>query len=252
VVLEEQLLAVVNINVKKERKPLSEGEIKTLFFILNITAPVIKNANSYTSLHSELKYNVKRLKRIIDETTVALSSALELKDPYTAGHQKRVSKLASDIAKKMGLPDNVVESVCVAGMLHDIGKIYVPSEILSKPSKLSHPETSIIRTHPEVGYEILNSIEFPWAIADIVYQSHERLNGSGYPRGLKGDEILLESRILAVADVVEAMSSHRPYRASLGLDSAIAEIKKGAGVLYDSEVVKACLKLYNEKSFKFI
>jgi putative nucleotidyltransferase with HDIG domain len=162
-----------------------------------------------------------------------------------------VSRLSSAIAKAMGLDEDRTVGLRMAGDIHDIGKIYVPAEILSKPGKLTEIEFTIIKTHAQVGYDILKTIEFPWPIAQIVYQHHERMNGTGYPQGLKGEQILQEARILMVADVVEAMSSHRPYRPSFGTDKALQEILKNQGLLYDREVVEACHGLFERKSFKF-
>jgi putative nucleotidyltransferase with HDIG domain len=175
---------------------------------------------------------------------------VEVKDPYTAGHQRRVTDLARAIATEMGLKKNQIEGIRTAGVIHDIGKIIVPSEILTKPSQLTEAEFEIIKTHPKVGYDILRDKEFPWPIAQIVYQHHERMDGSGYPLGISGPEILMEARVLAVADVVEAMASHRPYRPALGLDKALEEISKGKGQLYDPEVVDACLKIFKEKRYE--
>lgn len=180
-----------------------------------------------------------------------LSSAMELRDPYTAGHQRHVADLACAIAEEMGLAPERVRGLRVAALLHDLGKaLYVPIEILSKPGKLTDLEMALIRQHPRAGYEILSKVNFPWPVADIVYQHHERLDGSGYPRGLRGEEILLEARILAVADVVEAMSSHRPYRPALGVEKALEEIREKAGKLYDPEVVEACLRVF-QRGFQF-
>jgi putative nucleotidyltransferase with HDIG domain len=180
-----------------------------------------------------------------------MSVTIEMRDPYTAGHQRRVSKLACAIAREIGLPETQIEGIRMAGEIHDIGKIYVPAEILSKPSKLTDIEFTIIKTHSQVGYDILKNIEFPWPIADIVVQHHERLDGSGYPAHLKGDAILLEANIIIVADVVEAMSSHRPYRPSHGIDKAIAEITQNKGILYDAAVVDHCVRLFRETNFSF-
>lgn len=190
----------------------------------------------------ELEDLAQRLHRSFSATVRALSSFVELKDPYTAGHQKRVSELAIAIAEEMGLSRDMIESIRIASSIHDIGKIIVPSEILNKPGKLLDIEMAIVRKHPEVAYNILKDAEMPDPIPEIVYEHHERLDGSGYPRGLKAEEIRLEARILAVADVVEAISSHRPYRAALGIDAASKEIKEGKDRLYDGQVVDACLK----------
>ncbi len=176
---------------------------------------------------------------------------IEMRDPYTAGHQRRVSKLSCAIAQDMGLPQEQIEGIRMAGDIHDLGKIYVPAEILSKPGQLTDIEFSIIRTHSQVGYDILKSIEFPWPLAQIIYQHHERLDGSGYPNNLKNGEILLEARIISVADVAEAMSSHRPYRPSHGMEKALKEIAQHRGRLYDAAVVDCCLRLFREKGFSF-
>jgi PAS domain S-box-containing protein/putative nucleotidyltransferase with HDIG domain len=195
------------------------------------------------------KESEDRLRRALEGMIQAMSVTIEMRDPYTAGHQHRVSRLSVAIAREMGLPEAQIEGIRMAGDIHDIGKIYVPAEILSKPGKLTEIEFTIIKTHPQVGYDILKNVEFPWPIANIVAQHHERLDGGGYPAGLKGDAVLLEARILIVADVVEAMSSHRPYRPSHGIDKALAEITLNKGVLYDTAVVEACLRLFKEKGF---
>ncbi|MDP1634802.1 MAG: HD-GYP domain-containing protein [Gallionellaceae bacterium] len=180
-----------------------------------------------------------------------VSRAAEARDPYTAGHQLRVSRLAREIAQEMGLDSDRVEGIRLGAQIHDIGKIQVPSELLSKPGKLSANEFELIKEHCLNGYNILKDVEFPWPIAEISYQHHERLDGSGYPQGLKGDAICLEARIVAVADVVEAISSHRPYRPSLGNQVALDEIATKRGKHYDPKVVDACLKIFTEKKFSF-
>jgi len=202
-------------------------------------------------LEEERKRVKQKLQKTLEETIYALASAIEMRDPYTAGHQKQVTKLACAIAKEMGLSKEQIEGIRMAGLIHDIGKISIPSEILTKPGKLNDLEYSLIKTHPQAGYNILKGIEFPWPVAQIVLQHHERMDGSGYPQGLCGKDVLLEARILAVADVVEAMSSHRPYRPAYGIDKALEEISKNKGILYDPEVVNACLRLFNQKGFKF-
>ncbi|MBF0226014.1 MAG: response regulator [Desulfobacterales bacterium] len=199
----------------------------------------------------QLKESYERLQKALNGTVMALSSAVERRDPYTAGHQQRVSLLACAIAKEMGLPDDQIEGIRVAGILHDIGKISVPAEILCKPGKISEAEFGVIKSHAETGYDILKTIEFPWPIAQIVYQHQERMDGTGYPCKLAGENILLEARIIGVADVVEAMATHRPYRAALGINMAIEEILKKKGTVYDAPVVDACLKLFSLKKFKF-
>ncbi|MEQ1673763.1 MAG: HD-GYP domain-containing protein, partial [Candidatus Nitrotoga sp.] len=177
------------------------------------------------------------------------AAIVEMRDPYTAGHQVRVADLAMAIAKQMGLPDEQAHAIHLAGMVHDLGKIQIPAEILSKPGKITGIEYSLIKFHPQAGYDILKGINFPWPIAQMVLQHHERLDGSGYPQGLKGDAILLEARILSVADVVEAMSSHRPYRPGLGIEVALAEITKQRGIYFDPQVVDACLVLFREQHY---
>ncbi len=184
-------------------------------------------------------------------TVQVISRAVEARDPYTAGHQLRVSQLARSIAQEMGLDNDRTEGIRLGALVHDVGKIQVPAEILSKPGGLSDIEFLLIKGHATNGYEILKDVDFPWPIADIAHQHHERLDGSGYPQGLKGDAISQEARIVAVADVVEAMSSHRPYRAGLGIDAALAEVEAHKGTHYDPAVVDACLKLFREKGFSF-
>ena len=191
------------------------------------------------------------LQAALDGTIAAIGLTTEMRDPYTAGHQRRVTGLATAIANELDLSDHTVEGIRAAGLVHDIGKMAVPAEILSKPSALSDVEMSLIRAHPKVAYDILKTVVFPWSVADIVVQHHERIDGSGYPHGLSGDDTLLEARILAVADTVEAMASHRPYRPSLGIDAALAEIEHHKGTRYEAVVVDACLRLFREKSFAF-
>jgi HD-GYP domain-containing protein (c-di-GMP phosphodiesterase class II) len=180
-----------------------------------------------------------------------MAKTVEMRDPYTAGHQQRVASLARAIAKEMGLSEEQTEGIYMAGIIHDLGKISIPSEILSKPGKITKIEFSLIKTHPRIGYDILKNIEFPWPVAQVVLHHHERMDGSGYPQGLSGNDILLDARILGVADVVEAMASHRPYRPGLGIDKALEEIVQKQGILYDTEVVEACLKVFTEKGFNF-
>jgi putative nucleotidyltransferase with HDIG domain/PAS domain S-box-containing protein len=197
----------------------------------------------------KLKKSFDTLKRTLNATVEALIAVAEKRDPYTAGHQRRVARLAKAVAQEMGLSDHRCSGIHVAASIHDIGKIYVPAEFLTKPGAISEAEHVIIRTHPDVGYDILKTIEFPWPIADVILQHHERLDGSGYPAGLHGDDILMEAKIVAVADVLEAMSSHRPYRPSLGLQAALREIRDYRGTRYDPNVVDACLRLM-DRGFK--
>ncbi len=199
----------------------------------------------------ELKRSNDRLEAIFSGTVSALAVTTEKRDQYTAGHQHRVATLACAIAREMSLSKQKIHDINIAGTLHDIGKLYVPLEILNQTGKLSEIEKLFIKTHPAAGYDIVKSIPFDGPIAEIILQHHERMDGTGYPRGLAGDEILLESRILSVADVVEAMASHRPYRPALGIDKALGEIQKNAGKLYDENVVKACVLLITQKKFQF-
>jgi len=181
----------------------------------------------------------------------ALENAVEVRDPYTAGHQRRVADLGRAIAIQMDLSEDAIDGIKIGGILHDIGKIYVPTDILMKPRSLTPLEFDLIKLHPQVGYDVLKAIDFPWPVPKIILQNHERLDGSGYPQGLLADQILIEAKILGVADVVEAMASHRPYRPALGIDKALEEISQQQGVLYSTEVVKACLCLFRDQNYIF-
>jgi PAS domain S-box-containing protein len=198
----------------------------------------------------KLQQTLGILRKSIGVTIQVMVSAIEVRDPYTAGHQRRVADLARSIATEMGLNKDKIEGIRMAGSIHDIGKLAIPAEILAKPTKLTNIEFSLIKEHSQSGYEMLKDVESPWPLAQIVYQHHERINGSGYPKKLKGDEIIIEARIMAVADVVEAMASHRPYRPGLGLDAALEEIEKNKGITYDAAVADACLKLFREKGYQ--
>ena len=204
-----------------------------------------------TKAKQKLQDSMERLGKVLEGSINAMALTVEMRDLYTAGHQQRVADLASAIAEKMDLSEDRIYGIRLGGVIHDIGKISIPAEILTKPGRLNKIEFDLMKTHPKVGYDILKGIEFPWPIAKTVLQHHERINGSGYPLGLKGKEILLEARILGVADVVEAMASHRPYRPALGIDRALEEISKHKGILYDPEAVEACLRLFAEKGFYF-
>jgi putative nucleotidyltransferase with HDIG domain len=188
---------------------------------------------------------------MFDEIIESLAFMLEVRDPYTAGHQHRVAELSYAIAEEMGLPEDDKEGIRVAAFIHDIGKIAVPSDVLNKPGKLTDIEFSLLKSHSEVGYQVLQHLTTPYPVAETVLQHHERLNGSGYPNGLKGNQISLSARIIGVADVVEAINSHRPYRPSLGIDKALEEIADNRDILYDADVVDVCLRLFTLKGFKF-
>jgi PAS domain S-box-containing protein/putative nucleotidyltransferase with HDIG domain len=212
---------------------------------------IVRDITDRKQGEEKLAKSLDNLRRTIGATVQVIAHVVETRDAYTAGHQRRVADLARSIAVEMNLPSQTVEAIRVAGVIHDIGKISVPAEILSKPGELRHKEFELIKDHPQTGYEILKDVEFPWPIAEIVLQHHERADGSGYPRGLKGDGVLLEARIIAVSDVVEAIASHRPYRPSRGLGVALNEIEKYRGSLYDPDVVDACIRLFREKAYRF-
>jgi len=265
---DEEKKTILQKWISIERKPIFERRIFWIILIFTFVLSIVVVSVIYTwnvilkkqvaQKTQELKEDItkriqaeERLRKSMDATIETMSKMIEAKDPYTAGHQHRVSQLASRIAKELILPKNKIEGIRIASLIHDIGKIGLPAEILSKPTKLNDVEYSLIRGHSQMGYNILKSIDFSYPIADIVLQHHERIDGSGYPRGLKGDEILIEAKIMAVADVVEAMSSHRPYRPSLGIEKTLEEISQNKGILYDPEVVDVCLKLFKEKEFKF-
>jgi len=210
-----------------------------------------KDITEIRQIQKELQQSYEKLQKTMKDAINTIGKIAESRDPYTAGHQLKVSELATVIAREMKLPPDKIEGIRVAGLVHDIGKNGLPAEILSKPTRLTDIEFSLIKGHSQIGHDILKSIDFSYPIANIVLQHHERLDGSGYPNKLKGDEIMLEAKIIGVADVVEAMSSHRPYRPAKGVDKALEEITKNRGILYDPKVVDACLKLFKEKGFKF-
>ena len=199
---------------------------------------------------NKLTNTLGKLRKTLGATIHAMELTVETRDPYTAGHQRRVADLARAIASEMHLSINQIDGIRMAGVIHDLGKICEPAEILNKPGRLTEVEFSLIKTHPKVGYDILKQIDFSRPVALIVLQHHERINGSGYPQGISGNDILLEARIMAVADVVEAMASHRPYRAALGIDKALEEIEMNRGILYDPKAVDACLRLFNKKGYQ--
>jgi putative two-component system response regulator len=247
------------IFITAQHKPSHESRGLALqavdYIVKPFSTPVVK-ARIFT--HVELRRHRDNLEKIIRERTAkfrkvldqmvkALTLSVEKKDPYTSGHQQRVSQLACAMAIIMGLSDDQIDGISIAGLLHDIGKISIPSEILSKPGRLTELEFNLLKEHPRVGAEILEGVEFPWPVSKIVLQHHERMDGSGYPFGISGDDILLESRIIAVADVVEAMSTHRPYRPTLGIGAAIDEISEKRGIWYDTRAVDACVRLLEKK-----
>jgi len=211
---------------------------------------IIHDITKRKQTEEALKRALEKLRQAFGATINILSRLVEQKDPYTAGHHRRVSDLARSIAKELGLSSDRIDGLRFAASIHDIGKIIIPAEILSKPGQLNESELMMIKSHPQIGYELLKDVCFPWPIAEIIYQHHERMDGSGYPQGLKGEEIILEARILAVADVVEAMASHRPYRPAHPLDAALKEIEKKKGLLYDEKVVDVCLRLFKEKGYR--
>jgi putative nucleotidyltransferase with HDIG domain len=198
-----------------------------------------------------LQISYEKLRKTIGAAIRTLAATVEMRDPYTAGHQQRVANLARLIAREMSMDSDRILGMSLAALVHDLGKIAVPAEILSKPTKLTDIEFSIIHQHSQTAYDILKDMEFPWPVAEIIYQHHESLDGTGYPRALKGEEILTEAKIITVADVVEAISFHRPYRAGLGMETALEEIEKNRGIRYDPAAVDACLRLFREKRYRF-
>ena len=205
----------------------------------------------YNQVDKKLKQTYKKLQKFIEDTAYIIMKVVETRDPYSIGHHQKVSKLAMAIAQEMKLPQDKIEGTRIASLVHDIGKVNLPTEIVSKPSKLVEVEFNLIKNYPKTGYDILKKVDFPWPIAEIVFQHQEKIDGSGYPRGLKGDEICIEAKILGVANVVEAMSSYKSYRPALSIDDALAEIVENKNILFDPEVVDTCLNLFKEKGFKF-
>jgi len=205
----------------------------------------------YNQLEKELQQSYEKLQKFIEGTAHIITKVVEIRDPYSTGHHQRVSQLATAIAQEMKLPQDKIEGVRFASLVHDVGKVNLPTEIVSKLNKLSEVEFNLVKNHPRIGYEILKKVDFPWPIAEIVFQHQEKIDGSGYPRRLKGAEILIEAKILGVANVIEAMSSSRSYRPALSIDESLAEISRNKNILFDPEVVDACIKLFKEKGFKF-
>lgn len=233
------------VGVGNAEREYDNRDVETVRLFANDMHRIVEHKRA----EQHVRKQVTSLEKAMLGTVQAISGMMELRDPYTAGHERRVSELSAAIAAEMGFDVEFQQGMRVAGSMHDVGQIMVPAEILAKPARLSPLEYALIRGHAEQGYEVLKKIEFPWPVAEVAYQHHERMDGSGYPRGLKGEEIIMEARILMVADVIEAMSSHRPYRASLGEQAALAEIERGRGRLYDPQVADACLRLFRDKGY---
>ncbi|BBI99933.1 hypothetical protein FGKAn22_16260 [Ferrigenium kumadai] len=229
-----------------EANAFHEEEVRLLRELANDLSYGIVNLRS----RAERRRNAEQLHKGLEDTIQAISATVEMRDPSTSGHQRRVAQLAGAIATELGLTPDRVHGIRLAGMVHDVGKIGVPAEILSKPARLSPIEMRLVREHAAMGYNILKDVKFAWPVAEIAHQHHERMDGSGYPQGLKGEAICLEARIVAVADVVESMASHRPYRPAMGMESVVQEITVNRGVLYDAQVVDVCLRLLDQ-GFKF-
>jgi HD-GYP domain-containing protein (c-di-GMP phosphodiesterase class II) len=248
-------ISVIKLDFRGRRKDGKEvivGAQGTLTHIDGrpILIGVLQDITDKKRAEEQIQGYVVQLEKALMNTVEVATTISELRDPYTAGHEHRVAEIAVAIGAELGLDARQQEGLRVAGHLHDVGKITIPSEILSKPGKLSANEFALIKGHPQSGYDILKNVEFPWPVAQVAHQHHERIDGSGYPQGLKGDDILFEARIMAVADVVEAMASHRPYRPGLGIDKALAEIERGRGTAYDPQAADACLRLFREKGYQ--
>lgn len=242
IVFAGKTLGVINLYVKEGHRQDAMEE-----YFLTAIANTLAGILERRKMHHGLADALERLRKGIGATIHAIAAMVETRDPYTAGHQRRVANIARAIATQMNLPPETIDAIRIAGAIHDIGKLSVPSEILSKPGKITGNEFAIIKEHVQTGYRILKDIDFPWPIARIVLQHHERIDGSGYPGQLRGGEILLEAKIIGVADVVEAIASHRPYRSAMGIEMALNEISRNSGVLFDPSVVGACLTIFREK-----
>jgi HD-GYP domain-containing protein (c-di-GMP phosphodiesterase class II) len=229
--------------LEKHRNRLEELVQKRTVELTDANSKLKQEIEERKRAEESLQQSYNKLQKTMDGIIQAMSMTVEVRDPYTAGHQRRATELAMAIAREMGLSEHRIKGIQMAGLIHDMGKICVPAEILSRPGKLSDAEFQLIKNHPQIAYEILKEIDFPWPVDKIVLQHHERIDGSGYPQGLRGEETLLEAKILSVADVVETVASHRPYRPGLGIEKALEEISHHRGVLYDPDVVDACLKL---------
>lgn len=247
-----QVFGAINI-YSTEKNVFNQEEVKLLSDMANNFAFAIVSLQTRENLkrvNEKLEQNLDKMQRLLLQSVTSLGNVIGIRDPYTAGHQKKVARLAVAIGHELGLPKDKIDSIEVASSLHDIGKLSIPGEILNKPGRLTPLELEMIKTHAKAGYKIIRDIEFPWPIADIILQHHERMDGSGYPHGLSGEEIMLEARIIAVADVVDSMATHRPFRAALGIKKALSEIENKRGKLFDSKVVEACLHLFREKRFR--
>lgn len=258
-------ITLINLGAEKVEKEvhLKDAFGKTQYYVVTASpfrgfnqkligiVATYKNVTEHKMVLEKLRLSSEKFRKAMAGTIDALKVTVERRDPYTAGHQQGVANLATNIAKEMGLPKDTIDGIFFAGTIHDLGKISVPIEILCKPGKITKYEFDIIKIHPQIGYEILHPIEFPWPIDQIVLQHHEKIDGSGYPLGVTGNNILLEAKILCVADVVEAMANHRPYRAGLGVEKALEEITRNKGILYEDEVVEACVKVFTKNKFTF-
>ncbi|MGZ3596595.1 MAG: HD-GYP domain-containing protein [Syntrophales bacterium] len=235
----------------KDQEKTKEALIREVDDLRSRIAELEKSDAERAQAEEALAKSLENLKKATGFIIDVIVMIVETRDPYMSGHQKRVADLARSIAAEMNLSGEIIDGISMAGSIHDVGKISIPTEILGQPRRLNDVEYSLVKTHPEIGYQILKDIDFYRPVALIVYQHHERMNGTGYPRGIKGEDILLEAKILGVADVVEAICRHRPYRPASGIDKALKEISQYSGVLYDPEVVDACTNLFAEKGFRF-
>jgi putative nucleotidyltransferase with HDIG domain len=245
--LKDEVIGVLAVQNYHDSTAFTRKDLEMLEFVSEQVAGAVERKK----IDEEMKLNFQKLKKTSTSIIFTMAKILELRDPYTAGHQQRVARLASAIAREMGLSEEQVDGIFMASLIHDIGKIYVPAEILNRPAKLNDTEMELVKTHPSIGYDIVKEIDFDQPVDRIVVQHHERMNGSGYPDGISEKDIILEARILAVADVVEAMASHRPYRPALSIDEALEEIDRYRNSLYDDHVVDACLKVFRANDFKF-
>ena len=251
--VEGEVVAIPVLRHRRKDGSVFPVEITGRVFSLEdrvVRIAAIRDVTEKAEAEEELRHRAEQLRRAVGGAVLAMSRMVESRDPYTAGHERRVAELAAAIGTAVGMESEQLEALRLAATIHDVGKIAVPAEILSKPGQLSETEFSLIKAHPTTGFDTLADIDFGRPVAEMVLQHHERLDGSGYPRGLKGEDVMAEARILAVADVVEAMSSHRPYRAALGMEAALAEVRAYAGIKYDADVVAACARVVEEQGFQ--